>query len=307
MNSCSIKFLLSLSRTCVMFAGIAGTLLTPACAAVTEDDTAVASSRPAAGAEYSYGPDRLQKLDFWRAPQASPAPLVVFVHGGAWQHGDKQSATGPHEVAHLAEKGYAYASINYRLVPAATVEQQAADIASALAWLRANAARLGIDASRIVLMGHSAGAHLVALVGTDPHYLGDAGMTLSAVRGVIALDGAAYDAPLQIRQARRFMSASYIAAFGSDPLRQQALSPTFHAAAPNAPAFLLIHINRADGKAQSDALAAALANAGTAAEVFATDETGLRGHRELNKSLGRPDFPATAVVDRWLSKVVPAN
>ena len=96
------------------------------------------------------------------------APLVIFVHGGGWKRGDKNNATGQHKARHYVRQGYAFASINYRLVPDATVEQQAADVASAVAYLRGNAQRLGIDAKLIVLMGHSAGAHLVALVGTRP-------------------------------------------------------------------------------------------------------------------------------------------
>lgn len=298
---------LSLLSGCVLIlAGMAGV---PAYAAAAQQDVAAASPRPtasnpeAAKAEYSYGPDRLQKLDFWHAVQTAPAPLVVFVHGGGWKRGDKRGATGLAEVAHLTAQGYAFASINYRLVPAATVEQQVADIASAVAWLRDNAARLGIDTSRIVLMGHSAGAHLVSLAGTDPAYFQAVGMSLADVRGVIALDGACYDVPRQIKEGSRLMASSYLAAFGSDPVRQRNLSPTFQAAAPNAPAFLLIHIDRPDGKAQSKALAGALMHAGTAAEVFGTDETGLLGHLDLNESLGRDDFPATAVVDRWLHRV----
>jgi arylformamidase len=300
-----IKRLLRCSVALALVAGTAATALLPAHAAGGRDDTPAASGRSGAGTEYSYGPGQLQKLDFWHAKHRTPAPLVVFVHGGGWKGGDKQGATGLNEVAHLTEKGYAYASINYRLVPTATVEQQAADVASAVAWLLANAVRLDVDASRIVLMGHSAGAHLVTLVGTDPHYFHDAGMSLADVRGVIALDGACYDVPRQIKDGSRFMTANYVAAFGRDPVRQRMLSPSLNAAAPNAPAFLLIHINRPDGKAQSEELAEALAHAGTAVELFGTKETGLLGHLELNKSLGRDDFPATAVVDRWLGAVAP--
>ncbi|MBX4389967.1 alpha/beta hydrolase fold domain-containing protein, partial [Mycobacterium tuberculosis] len=78
------------------------------------------------------------------------------------------------------------------------VEDQAADVAAAFAWLRTNAARLGIDSKRMVLMGHSAGAHLVALVGTDPAYARAAGFALSDIKGVIPLDGAAYNVPAQM-------------------------------------------------------------------------------------------------------------
>jgi acetyl esterase/lipase len=184
------------------------------------------------------------------------------------------------------------------------VEQQAADVSAAVAWLRSHAARLGIDASRIVLMGHSAGAHLVALVGTDSQYLAAAGLSLSDIRGVIALDGACYDIPRQLATAGRFMRGSYMEAFGSEPARQRALSPALQALKPNAPAFLIVHIDRADGKAQSEALAKALMQAGTSAEVHGVDGTGLLGHLEINRSLGRADFPATGVVDAWLRKLL---
>lgn len=257
-------------------------------------------------AEYAYGPDALQKLDFWPAAATRPAPLILFVHGGGWKHGDKGSATGMQKVEHFTHEGFAFASINYRLVPAATVEQQAADVSAAVAWLRGHAARLGIDASRIVLVGHSAGAHLVALVGTDPRYLAAAGLSFPDLRGVIALDGAGYDIPRQLAAAGRFMRGTYAEAFGSEPARQRALSPALQPLKSNSPAFLIVHVDRADGKAQSEALAQALTRAGIPAEVHGVDGTGLRGHMEINRSLGRADYPATAVVDAWLRKLLRA-
>lgn len=264
-----------------------------------------ATVRAAAPAEFAYGADALQKLDFWHAEASQPAPLIVFVHGGGWKRGDKASATGMQKVAHFTHDGYAVASIDYRLVPGATVEQQAADVATSVAWLRSHATGMGIDATRIVLMGHSAGAHLVALVGTDPRYLAAAGLAETDLRGVIALDGAAYDVGRQVSGAGPLMRRTYKDAFGSDNVRQRALSPTLQAAAPNAPAFLLLHIDREDGKAQTEALAQALRQAGTPVQVADAGGAGLRGHMELNNDLGNADFPATAVVDAWLRKILP--
>jgi arylformamidase len=257
---------------------------------------------PAAGmVEHSFGTDPLQKLDFWAAKdKAKPAPIVIFVHGGGWKRGDKCNATGADKVTHFLEQGYAVASVNYRLVPAAKVEDQAADVAAAFAWLRSNAARLNIDPARMVLMGHSAGAHLVALVGTDPRYARTAGFALSDIRGVIPLDGAAYDVPAQIADGGRFMQDTYAQAFGSDPARQKSLSPTLHAAGPNAPAFLILHVDRDDGKRQSEGLGAALRKAGTPAQVTRIEGRGLVGHAEINRKLGQPDYPATPIVDAWL-------
>ncbi|WP_315725089.1 MULTISPECIES: alpha/beta hydrolase [unclassified Bradyrhizobium] len=263
-----------------------------------------AERQGAPATEYAYGADPLQKLDFWQARGGAPAPLVVFVHGGGWKRGDKRNATGAAKVEHMLAQGYAFASIDYRLVPAATVEQQAADVAAALAWLRNNAGRLGINPARIVLMGHSAGAHLVSLVGTDPRYFTAAGLSLRDVSGIIALDGACYDVARQLADSGRFMIDTYIQAFGTEPARQRALSPTLQAAKPNAPAFLILHVDRADGKAQSEALGAALMQAGTPAEVQGVGGTGLRGHMEINRELGDPSHPATGIVDAWLRRMI---
>lgn len=267
------------------------------------------SAAPApAPVEFAYGAAPLQKLDFWHGAAGQSAPLIVFVHGGGWKRGDKAGATGMEKVDHWTGEGYAFASVNYRLVPDATAEQQAADVAAAIAWLRTHAADMGVDPARIVLMGHSAGAQLVALVGTDAHYLAAVGMAPSNLRGVIALDGAAYDVPRQMAGAGPLMRRTYNATFGSDPVRQRALSATFHAHdAGSAPAFLLIHIDRPDSKTQAEALGAALVQAGVAAQVEAVGGAGLRGHMDLNTSLGSSDVPATAMVDAWLRQRLPAK
>ena len=251
--------------------------------------------------DIAYGADPLQHLDFWRATKAN-APLVIFIHGGGWKRGDKSNTTGAAKITHYRAAGYAFASLDYRLVPAAMVEQQAQDVADAVAALRRQASALGVDANRIVLMGHSAGAHLAALVGTDPRYFAKAGLQPDAVRGVILLDGAAYDVPRQIADGGNFMHDTYVQAFGSDAARQKTLSPTFHAVAPNAPDFLILHIAREDGTAQSIALGAALRAAGTPVEVTAVAGKGLLGHMAINRKLGEPDYPATAVVDTYLKR-----
>lgn len=253
------------------------------------------------GREYAYGSDPLQKLDFWPAGNRD-APLLIFVHGGGWKRGDKRNATGTDKVTHYTGLGYAFASLNYRLVPANRVEDQASDLASAIAWLKDNASKLGFDGRRIVLMGHSAGAHLSALVGTDPRYLRAVGLDVEDLRGVIPLDGAAYDVPKQIADGGNFMHDTYVQAFGEDVDRQRDLSPTFHASAPNVPAFLILHVQRKDGTEQSRALGRALERAGTDAEVQGFEGRGLQGHAEINRKLGDPSYPATPVVDRWLAQ-----
>lgn len=251
----------------------------------------------------SYGPERLQALDFWRARAAS-APLTVFVHGGAWRAGDKDVSSRTWQVPYFLSKGHGFASVNYRLVPDASVAQQAEDVARSLKFLVDRADALGFDRKRIVLMGHSAGAHLAALVATDGRYLQQVGLQVSDIAGVILLDGAGYDVPRQMAAAGPMMQRTYRMAFGEERAQQLALSPISHVAAPNARAFLVLHVQRPDAAAQSRALADALQQGGTRAEVHGLPGEGRSGHREINVELGDPSYSGTAVVDRWLGGVL---
>jgi arylformamidase len=284
-------------RECIMTA--LPKLSDPCRKAISE--RASAGSPPAPGTvEHAYGPDPKQRLDLVRPAGVAKAPVLLFVHGGGWSIGDKSQAAG-NKAVWANSKGWAFASANYRLVPQATVEQQAADVASAIAWLRTNAAREGLDPDRIVLMGHSAGAHLAALVGTDPQYLKTAGVQLSAVKGVVLLDGAGYDVPTQASAEMNIVKPMYDAAFGTDPKRQAALSPTRHAAAPNVARWLILPTERRrDSQAQSKGLAEALNRAGLSATVVAVPG---ESHGSLNKGLGEPGDFATEQVERFMAGI----
>jgi acetyl esterase/lipase len=251
----------------------------------------------------SYGSDRLQALDFWRA-QAPSAPLTVFVHGGAWRAGDKNVSSKTRQVPYFLSKGHAFASVNYRLVPDVGVAQQAEDVARSLKFLVDRAEALGFDRKRIILMGHSAGAHLAALVATDGRYLQQAGLQPEDIAGVLRLDGAGYDVPRQMAVAGSMMQRTYKMAFGEDPAQQRALSPIVHVGAPNARAFLVLHVQRPDAAEQSRALVDALRQAGTRAEVHGLPGEGRSCHREIIVELGDPSYAGTAIVDRWLGGVL---
>ena len=103
-----------------------------------------------------------QKLDVYVPRSASAVPLVVWIHGGAWQGGSKERPKG---IGFLS-RGYAVASVNYRFSQHAPFPAQLEDCKAAVRWLRANAQRLNIDPDRIGVWGHSAGGHLAALLGT---------------------------------------------------------------------------------------------------------------------------------------------
>jgi arylformamidase len=251
--------------------------------------------------EFAYGRDVKHRLDFI-APKsaAGPVPLVVFIHGGGWSIGDKAYGDAA-KATYFTGRGYAYASLNYRLVPDATVEQQGADIAAGLAYLRANARTLGVDPDRIVIMGHSAGAHLAALVASDPAYLNAARVPMASVKGVILLDGAAYDVARQVADPRNKLPSMYKAAFGTDPKRHVALSPTKNAAGPNVADWLILPVaGRADSNEQSQNLATALRRGGS--RVIVTPITN-SSHMKINKDLGVVGDFATAQVERFVTVV----
>src|SRR3954471_3878533 len=144
------------------------------------------------------GGDRT-RLDVYAPADGNGHPVVIWIHGGAWQNGDKAHVRAKPRA--FNERGYVLVSLNYRFHPAVTYKEQAGDIAQAIRWVHDHARVYGGDPGCIFLMGHSAGAHLAALVGTDHRYLERAGLKGGDLSGVILLDGAGYDIPRQIEQA----------------------------------------------------------------------------------------------------------
>jgi acetyl esterase/lipase len=113
----------------------------------------------------AYGPGASHLFDLYKPRAATqPLALVVWAHGGGWRSGSKENVN---QALRLVCRGYAVASIDYRLSGEATLPSQAHDVKAAVRHLRANAAALGIDPERIALFGSSAGGHLVSLAGTS--------------------------------------------------------------------------------------------------------------------------------------------
>lgn len=137
---------------------------------------------------YAGGPQHL--LDLYRPAGATgPLPTVVWIHGGAWRSGSREQVD---QARRLVCRGYAVASIDYRLTPDAIFPAQIHDVKAAIRYLRANAATLGLDGERFAAFGSSAGGHLAALAGTSAGVpaledlsLGNAG-TSSAVQAAVA-------------------------------------------------------------------------------------------------------------------------
>lgn len=246
-----------------------------------------------------YGSHDRQAVEYFAPgkPESVKPPLIAFIHGGAWMTGDRTRSIH-HKARHFTGKGYAFASIGYRVLPDAPVEEQAHDIAKGLTQLRRDASALGFDPDRIVLMGHSAGAHLAALVSTDPSYLGD---TITAIDGAILLDGAGYDVTARMAARRDRASRAYSRVFGDDPDRQAALSPVNHAGSPDAGNWLILHVaDRRQSTVQSNMLRDALLKAGTNAKTVAIPDS---NHSQLNRNLGLTGDFATQQVDAFLEKL----
>jgi len=134
-------------------------------------------------------------LDIYNTTESNLQPVMFYVHGGSWKAGDK-GLRGSNMVYGLIDMGYVLVSANYRLSPRYDFPYHTKDLAAAIAWTYENIGDYGGDPDRIFLIGHSAGAHLVAHVAADYRYMEEYGLTLNVIKGVIPLDVSYYDIPL---------------------------------------------------------------------------------------------------------------
>lgn len=134
---------------------------------------------------FSYGEHPRQKLDVLTPPTATKAPVVIFLHGGGWIRGDKRIYQ--YVQRRLAKEGIVSVSANYRLSPEAVFPAFVKDGAQVVSWTRDNISKHGGDPENIYLMGHSAGAHTVAMLGMDETYLKEVGVDKSSIKGVIPI------------------------------------------------------------------------------------------------------------------------
>ena len=128
-------------------------------------------------ASVRYGDHPSQLLDVWRPKDlpVEPAPVMIFVPGGAWVHGGRQ-LQGYALMSHLAQQGWVCLSVNYRVAPHHRWPQHITDVKTAIAWARANVDRFGGDRNFVAVAGCSAGGHLAALAGltqNDPEMQAD--------------------------------------------------------------------------------------------------------------------------------------
>jgi acetyl esterase/lipase len=240
----------------------------------------------------AYGSDPAQRLDVYLPPDARHAPVILMVHGGAWVIGDKaMGRVVDAKVARWASRGFIFVSINYRMLPAAAPDVQLQDVARALAFAQVRAAEWGGDAQRFVLMGHSAGAHLVALLAANPGAAQLSG--LQPVLGTVALDSAAMNLG-EIMSQKHYRL--YDKPFGDDPVYWQRMSPTLNLRAGAAPFLAVCSSRRDESSRQARQFAERAGSLGIRAQVLSQDLS----HGEINSQLGLPGA-YTAAVENFLA------
>lgn len=265
------------------------------------DDTAADTTRGGKILrDIAYGADPKQRMDVYLptggVTAAGSAPVIFMVHGGGWRAGDKRMAkVVDNKAARWLPLGFVFVSVNNRLLPQADPLDQVHDIAQALALAQSRAGRWGADPAQFVLMGHSAGAHLVALLAASPTLA-----TQHNVRpwlGTIALDSAAMDVPA-IMQHRHYRL--YDPAFGTNPAYWAATSPLQQLHAGVQPLLAVCSTRRDDSCNQALAFTRKADRVGVRAEVLRQDLS----HTDINAQLGLPgDY--TAGVERFMSSLSP--
>ena len=245
----------------------------------------------------AYGGDKLQVVDVYIPPHAMNAPMIVMVHGGAWFLGDKAArSVVENKVARWVPRGFIFISVNYRMLPILDALDQSADIARALAFVQAHASDWGGDASRLILMGHSAGAHLVSLLAADPGRAYELGA--KSWLGTVALDSAALDV-VKVMEAKH--ARFYDKAFGSDQTRWRSASPV-HALNSKATPLLAVCSTRRRDKpcVQAAEYVETASGLGVKARVLQEDLS----HGDINKDLGSGGA-YTDAVEKFMGELDP--
>lgn len=190
---------------------------------------------------YKESQDYSLKMDIYGiSRELTASPLLIYIHGGGWYSGSKNTGAGQQDIAEFVKHGYTVAALDYRLAPRYKYPAQLEDVRCAIEFLRANAERWGIDKNRVGVFGDSAGGHLAAMVGLtgadDPLQAGLAG---ESIRAVIDIYG-----PTDLALVLEKDKSDHIEhVFGTSQKDSEAIrtaSPINHVTA-NAPPFLIIH------------------------------------------------------------------
>jgi arylformamidase len=254
---------------------------------------------------YAEPKNERQTLDVYAPAAGKQHPVVFWLHGGGWQKGDKSEVHAKAQA--FVDKGFVFASSNYRFIPNATMQQMTGDVAKSIRWVYDHAAEYGGDPNSIFVMGWSAGAQLAALVSTDDRYLKAEGLSLSNIKGCVPVDADSFYPALQIdtveaRPGSRRPS-SYRIKFpeGSD---KELSSVLYVAKDKGIPPFLILHIDghpESGTAIQAQVLATALRVANVTVQVVPAEG---KTHNTLNEDLGRRDDKPTKAVFEFVDGIL---
>jgi acetyl esterase/lipase len=162
-------------------------LVLSGCAPVEVLNAITPSWSYAATTNLPFGTDARQSLDVYRPANANHAPVIIFFYGSRWEGGDKKDFRFVADA--FTSKGYVVVIPDYRIYPQVTYPAFVTDGAAAVRWAYDHVAQSGGDPQRMFLVGHSSGAHTALMLALDAHYLRDAGVPNSSVRGTVGLAG----------------------------------------------------------------------------------------------------------------------
>jgi len=236
----------------------------------------------------------LLSLDIYHFGQNIPdKPIVIYVHGGAWAVGDKANSI-TNKTNLFSSLNYLFVSINYRLSPSTLSTDPNRimfpthndDVADAVKWIYDNINTYGGDKSKMVLLGHSAGAHLVSLTGTSNQFLPIRGIPLNTLKGIASIDTEGYDVTDQAISGNE----TYLNAFGDNMDDWSKASPINQLFSDNAyPKFFVAKRGSVSRIALADDFIAKLQSVG----VTVSQVTGNQyDHEGINDAIGAPNETA---------------
>jgi arylformamidase len=273
--------------------------------------TPLAAAEPKVTRDLAYAEPKNEKqtLDVYAPAEGKGLPVVVWIHGGGWQAGDKKDVDKKPQA--FIDKGFVFVSVNYRLLPSVDMETIIRDVARSVRWVHDHIAEYGGDPKTLLVMGHSAGAQLAALICIDDRYLKAEGLSLAIIKGCVPVDGDTYDVPaiIETAETRRRVHGlpqarfGHREKFGNDPAKHRDFSAVTHVARDKGiPPFLIVHVaEHPDTSAQAQRLGNALKEAGIPVSFFAGRET---THNKINADLGLTGDPGTKALFEFIDKAL---
>lgn len=238
-------------------------------------------------------------------------PVVIMVHGGGWKNGDKANKDIVIPKAYyFTNQNAIYVTLNYRLAPEAGFPDYPIDVAKGINWAYDNIEQYGGDKDKMFVMGHSAGAHLAALVSLDERYMLETDEEKisieNKIKGVILLDGAGYNIPEVMKNASPIQKNIYVNAFGRDPETWEKASPINYVESENNKIpFLVFYLaDREDTTLISTELTDKLTlNGHKAINYPVKDKT----HSGINIEFGYPNDEVSKATTEFITQILTEN